>query len=207
MRIIDVEQNSPEWFAARAGLPTASEFKKLVSGTGKVSTQIGDYARTLAGELYAGKPLDRWEGNQWTEQGHERESMAAGEYALIHDVELSEVGLCLHDSGDFGCSPDRLVGDSGILEIKSLSAPKHIAALQYIDKHGDIPPDYRSQVQGEMLVTDRKWCDLMFYHPDLPSEVYRVEPDTEFRDLLTEQIKAVIAERDAIHKFLNKEAA
>lgn len=207
MIIHECDQNSDAWARLRAGRPTASEFSKLVSGTGQLSKSLPAYARTLAAELYAGRPLESWDGNQWTERGHLMEQDAADEYGLINDCEPLVVGFITDDLEQYGCSPDRLIGDSGVLEIKSLKADRHIEALQYIHKHGQIPPDYRSQAQGEIFVTEREWCDVMFFHPDLPSRTVRIEPDSEFQDKLTEQLAAVLKERDAILKFLNNEAA
>lgn len=202
MKVIDCIQGTEAWMKIRCGMPTASEFSKLLSGTGKKSTSLPDYARRLAGEIYAAKPLDNFEGNQWTEQGIEREADAADEYALVTDSDVQLVGFVTDDNQKFGCSPDRLVDDDGLLEIKCLSVHKHIAALQYIAKNGDVPPEYRTQVQGEILVCERDWCDMYFYHPDLPSKQHRVRSDGDFQKQLLSQITAVLAERDSIVKFL-----
>lgn len=207
MIIHDLEQNSPEWYAIRSGIPTASSFKKLVTGTGKDSSSIAEYARTLAAEKYAGKPLDKWEGNKFTERGHEMEPEAVDEYELINGVQAIEAGFVTSDCGSYGCSPDRLVGDDGALEIKSLIAHRHIEALQYIEKNGDIPPDYRSQAQGQILACEREWCDLMFFHPDLPSHTFRVVRDDAFQQKLKARITEVIKMRDQILRFLGSNSA
>ena len=206
MKIHEIEQNTPEWLLLRAGKPTASEFKKLVSGTGQLSKSMSAYARKLAAEVYAGKPLEQWEGNQWTERGHDMEILGADEYELTRNCSISQVGFVTDDLEKYGCSPDRLVDNDGLLEIKSLSASNHIEALLYIDKNKDIPPDYRTQVQGQILVCERDWCDVLFFHPDLPSKTLRILPDAEFVEKLTGQINAVLKERDNIVLFLNKEA-
>ncbi len=199
----DIEQNTDAWYSLRSGIPTASAFSKLVTGTGKDSSSIAEYARTLAAEKYAGKPLDSWEGNKYTERGHEMEPDAVDEYELVNGLSVSETGFVTSDDGSYGGSPDRLVGDNGVLEVKSLIAHRHIAALQYIDQHQNIPPDYRSQVQGEILVCERDWCDLMFFHPNLPSRIFRVVKDDVFQTKLKKRIKEALKIRDEILTFLN----
>lgn len=207
MKIHNLEQNSPEWDLIRLGKPTASEFKKLVTGTGQPSKSITDYARTLAAELYASALIEKWEGNQWTERGHEMEVKAVEEYELITGAELQPAGFITDDGESYGCSPDRLVGNSGLLEIKSLAAHRHIEALQYIAKHGNIQLDYRTQVQGQLLVCEREWCDILFFHPALPSKTVRIYPIAEIHEKLKERIAAVIRERDSILQFLENDAA
>ena len=108
MKTYNMEQGSEAWFALRAGMPTASEAGKLVTGTGKASTSITDYAYQLAGELYAGKPLDRFEGNVHTERGNELEPLALDAYTLKTGEWITQVGFCTTGDGSYGCSPDAL---------------------------------------------------------------------------------------------------
>ncbi len=177
MIIHTAEQCSPEWFALRAGKPTASEFSKLITSTGERSKSLEGYAITLAGELYAGKPLDAWEGNGHTERGKLLEDDARRAYAFLRDCEPQRVGFVADDLNGYGCSPDSLVGSDGLNEIKCLKAENHIKAILYYRKHKKCPPDYVQQAQGQMLVCDRAWCDLFFYHPDLPHLAIRIERD------------------------------
>ena len=190
----DVEQNSAEWMALRAGVPTASEFGKLITGTGKVSAQAGDYAAKLAADAYAGKATESWEGNQHTRLGHEREPMAAAYYEFMTGRVCEPVGFVT--CGPAGCSPDRLVADDGVLEIKSLMGKEHVKVLAYYAKHQRPPPDYFPQCQGEMLVTCRAWNDLLYFHPDLPSLIIRIERDDEYIALLETAIADVCQKRD-----------
>jgi len=202
MIIHTCEQNSDEWLALRAGMPTASCFSKLVTSTGAASKSMPEYAVTLAGELFAGKPLDGFEGSRWTERGHELEDAARAKYEFLHDVDAVQVGFITDDGESYGCSPDSIVGDDGLLEIKCLKAENHIKAIMYYQKHGKIPTTYAPQVQGQMYVTGRKWCDLCFYHPDLPMLVIRSEPIKAVYEMLNAQLQAVIVERDKINKQL-----
>lgn len=181
MEIIEhIEQGSDEWHWYRAGRPTASEFKKLITSTGAKSEQRKDYAIQLAAEKYAGKPLDRWEGNQYTEAGHDREPLAREYYEFTTGNEVKQVAFVISgdsDRGrDYGCSPDGLIGDVGCQEIKCLSAKEHMKAIMYCQKHGKIPTAYVQQTQGEMFICEREWCDVVFYHPDLPSHIQRCYP-------------------------------
>lgn len=200
MNVHTVEQNSPEWYALRSGLPTASEFKKIITSQGKASTQLNGYAALLAAELYAGDQLERWEGNQWTERGHELELKAMASYSFINAAPVEKVGFCTREGA--GCSPDGLVGDTGLLEIKCLSPQAHVLALAYHNKNNRPQPDYIPQVQGQMYVTEREYCDLYFYHPVLPELCIRVERDDEFHTALEKQLQLVIAERDRLAGIL-----
>lgn len=204
MIIHECDQNSDEWLALRAGKPTASAFSKLVTSAGAISKSMPEYAVTLAGELYAGRPLDAFEGNKWTERGHELEDAARAKYEMRFDVDAEQIGFVTDYDERYGCSPDSLVGDDGMLEIKCLKAENHIKALMYYNKHNKAPTTYVPQVQGQMLVCERAWCDLVFYHPDLPMLVIRNTPDLKLLDTLMLQLDAVIEERNNIVKLLEE---
>ncbi len=203
MIVVDVEQNSGEWLNYRIGIPTASDFKKLVTSAGAPSKSMKDYAMTLAGNRYAGKSLDSFEGNIHTERGHELEESAALAYSMDNDVDVEKVGFIMDDDSRYGCSPDRLVTENGLLEIKCCQAKGHIKNLMYVNKYGKAPTDYLAQVHGQMLVCERDWCDLMFYHPELPSRTIRVNADENMFVSLISQIQAVEIERDSILEVLN----
>lgn len=201
MIIHDVEQNTPEWYALRGGMPTASAASNLVTSTGKDSTSMAGYAMTLAGELYDKAMLeDAWQGNSYTQFGHDTEDEAALAYAM-RGCDVQTVGFCTDDNVLYGASPDRFVDDDGILEIKCL--PKqHIKALVYIHAKGKAPPEYVMQPQAQILVTGRKWVDLLFYHPILPMQVIRQHPDPKLQDALKRQLEAVITERSRVLDIL-----
>ena len=206
MIVHDVEQNSPEWYQMRLGMPTASEFSKLVSGTGKPSTQIDGYANHLAAEVLAGKPVDVWEGNQWTDRGHELEDEAREEYELMTGFKLQQVGFVTNDYGTMGCSPDRLIeGTKAAVEIKCLKASNHVSAAMYINTYGRMPPSYRSQLQGQIMICGLEWVALFFYHPDLPSAVWYEYPDDAFEKLLRAGLAELTIKRDHIVNTLREE--
>ena len=207
MKIHDVEQGTEEWFALRAGIPTASELKDVVTSEGKPSSRLSTYAAQLAAEAFAGKPLERWEGNQWSRRGSELEAEAISAYEFLRDATAERVGFVTNRAGsvDVGCSPDALLGTSdgpGLLEVKCLSPKHHVLALAYWHKRRACPPDYVAQVQGQMLVCEREWVDLWFYHPDLVSHAVRVHRDDAFLRALIVGLEVVKAERDSLLQVL-----
>lgn len=199
MIVHDIEQRSEEWFALRAGMPTASEFSKLVTSTGDPSKSMKDYAELLAAEKYAGRPLSSFGGNASTQRGAEMESEAIMAYELAHH-EVEPVGFITDDLQRYGCSPDGLVGTDGLIENKCLETKAHIKVLLYFAKHKKTPPKYIPQTQGQIFICEREWCDLFFYHPNLPTLVIRQFPDLDFIRGLKIQLAAVIRDRDEVFK-------
>jgi hypothetical protein len=203
MKILAADQYSPEWDAFRLGKPSSSSFSKLVTSKGAASKSMVPYAQKLAGDLFCGEPIDAWEGNQYTERGHEVEDEARAYYSMMNDVEVTQVGSISDDMHQWLCSPDGLVGDHGILEIKCL--PKlHIAALLYYKKNNRAPTDYIAQTQGQLLITERKWVDLLYYHPKLPKLTIRMIPDLTIQTGLKAQLKACVIERNITLKILKE---
>lgn len=202
MIIHEVIQRSDAWYALRAGMPTASEFSNIVTSTGEPSKSRGKYARQLAAELYAGGPVDRWRGNADTEHGRTTEEEALSFYEFHRDVQLERVGFITDDAVTYGCSPDALVGEYGMVEVKCLIADKMVEAWQYFRKHGHAQPDYIQQTQGQIWVAERRWCDLIFYNPALPPLIIRQEPIIPVVAGIAAGIKEVIAERDSLVAML-----
>ena len=91
-----------------------------------------------------------------------------------------------------------MIGTEGLLEMKCLKAENHIKALLYYKKHKKCPPDYVQQTQGQMLICEREWCDLFFYHPDLPPLTIRQVRDEKLQTLLLSAVDQVINERDKV---------
>lgn len=200
MKVIDCQPGTPEWLSARTGIPTASNASKLITSTGAESKSLSAFANKLAGDIFAGKDIDAWEGNSCTQRGHAVEDEARLAYSM-RGVPVEQVGFITDDIGLAGCSPDGLVGDDGMLEIKCL--PKqHIKALLYFHKNGKAPTDYIAQCQMQMLVAERSYCDLNYYHPDLPSIVIRQYPDPKLVEPLKTALLRCIAERNLTTKIL-----
>lgn len=199
MIIHDIGQRTDEWFRLRRGMPTASKFKLIVTSSGEISKQYKTYAITLAGEKYSGKSLDIWGGNDYTKRGTLLEPEAASWYEIVCG-DTDEIGFITDDSISFGCSPDR-ISSTGLVEIKCLKAENHISEILKIKNTGQCPADFYAQIQGQLLITGKDVCDLVLYHPDLPSIIHPVPSDFKFQSSLKAGIKMVIEERDSI---LNK---
>jgi len=152
-------------------------FSKIITATGKASTSADGYMNQLLAEWLVGSPVDQVEANYWMEQGTERESEARALYSLITDNDVSEVGFCFKDDRRLsGCSPDGLIGEDGMVEIKS---PKASTLVGY-HLDGKLPNTYKPQVHGQLWVTGREWCDFFVYHPDMQPFMLHVERDEKY---------------------------
>lgn len=202
-----VDQNSELWDSLRCGMPTGSRASDLVTSQGKDSDSLLRYAEELAMNAYAGKSVSSFGGSKYTERGHEIEPHAAAWYAFERDAEPEICGFFTDELERYGASPDRTVGEDGLLEIKCQDAKGHLKTLLAYNKKPKPPAAYYSQAQMELMVTERKWLDMVLYHPDLPSTIIRIEPDIEFHKLLKLQITACIQHRENILKTLKEIAA
>jgi hypothetical protein len=188
MKIIDCDQGSPEWLTARLGIPTSSEFHRIITAVkGDLSKSARKYAHELVAETLLGEPLQSTIGNlDWIVRGKLLEPQAVQQYEFSNDVETRAVGFVTTDDGRIGCSPDRLIiGQRAGLEIKCTAPQNHLGFL--IDGPGD---DYKQQVQGQLGIAELEYVDLYGFHPSLPPvtiRTYRDEPYiTKMRAALTE---------------------
>jgi len=206
MIIHDVEQGTEPWHTLRAGIPTASEFSKLITSKGAESSSLLPYARRLAADKWYGVCVDGFSGNKFTKRGSEVEDEACADYEMRHQVAVKHVGLITNNIMTQGCSPDGLIEEDpegkGGLEIKCKIAEHHLEACEHVYNTGTAPIEYVAQPQGCMLITGRKWWDLKFYHPNLPGIELRMYPDKDFHKVLRKQLKTVIRERDEYIKFI-----
>jgi putative phage-type endonuclease len=186
----NVEQGTFEWLAVRLGIPTASDFDKIITSTGKASTQTTAYAHKLLAEILTGKPVETFEKTEWMERGVLLESSAVQFYEVKNDVETVKVGFVTDDKRTMGCSPDRLVGDDGLLEIKCPAPHTHVGYMLA----GKVDRKYWPQLQGQLLVSGRKWVDWMSYHPEMQPVIVRVERDEEFIKAMHASIQQFNAE-------------
>lgn len=167
----DVEQGTAEWFAVRAGIPTASRFATVMAkGEGKTRNE---YMRKLAGEILTGAPMASYK-NEQMERGNVMEDEARDFYAFAYNADIRRVGFI--KNGQKGGSPDSLVGDNGGLEIKTAEA--HIQIERLILNR--LPPEHKAQVQGNLWVAEREWWDFVSYWPKLPLLRVRVYRDEEY---------------------------
>lgn len=170
-----VEQRSKEWFELRRGIPTASQFCKIITSRGSESRQAEAYLAALLAELADEEYTGSFTGSYWTERGTNLEEEAVRRYEQVADTNTVKVGFITDRSRTMGCSPDRLVDSDGLLEVKC-PAPHthgHYLRRQRIDMR------YYPQVQGQLLITGRSWVDFFSYDPDQPHfrvRVFRDEP-------------------------------
>jgi len=191
MIIENFEQGSHEWIQARLGIPTASEFSKIVTSRGAPSDSVGDYMNTLLAEWYTQKAVDDFISN-WMKRGNELEPDAANEYAWRRDVDPEKVGICYLDERKLiACSPDRLVCTNGLLEIK---CPKASTMVKYLLAKR-VPSQYIPQIQGQLWITGREWCDFMAYHPDFDDPlIIRVERNEFLINRISEAVNSFVDE-------------
>jgi hypothetical protein len=200
LEVFDCEQGSPEWFAARCGIPTASEFStaQAKGRSGSDSVTRRKYLLTLAGEILTGEVADKWEGNRHTERGKLLEPEARRAYAFANDCEPQQVGFMKRCGA--GASPDSLVGDRGLLEIKTKLPHLQLEALE----SKRLPPEHVAQVQGQLWISGRDWCDFVSYWPGLPIFQIRVHRDEAYIAALSVAVAEFNAEIAAVvNKYRN----
>jgi len=177
---IDCEQGSPEWFAARVGIATASCFSSILATikSGEAAERR-NYRSRLIVERLTGKCVDGFKSSAM-QQGVEREPLARAAYESRTRNFVDEVGFLRHDELECGASPDGLIDDDGGLEIK---CPELSAHLSYLRSEA-LPAAYVAQVQGCMWITGRAWWDFVSWNPDFPERlqlvVRRVRRDDKY---------------------------
>lgn len=183
MRISEAIQGSEEWLESRLGRPTASNFGKLITPTGKASASAQGYIDELIAQKITGE-IPEFFKSEAMQRGNDLETVAKSLYEFTYDVEVKEVGLCLHDKYECGASPDGLIGLDGGLEIKCPLPHTHVSYL----RDGGIPSKYIPQVQGCLWITEREWWDFMSYHPSMEDLIVRVYRDNAYITKLAEQV-------------------
>jgi hypothetical protein len=198
VRIVDVIQGSEQWEKLRCGIPTASNFGKIVTPVkGQLAASSKAYAvELLANEMGVVVPPPP---SFWMEWGIENEPYAVAAYEKITGRKTSAVGFVWPDDhARYGCSPDRLVEGNGLLEVK---CPKPETLIEY-HVNGGLPPEYKPQVQGQLLVTDREWCDFFAYHPKLKPFLFRVERDEAYITALENALEQFCDNLDELREKL-----
>jgi hypothetical protein len=147
----------------------------------------------LLAEIQLGHPIDDG-SSKFMERGSKMEREAAAWFAFDREVEVKTVGLVLRDDGRVGASPDRLVEDDGLLEIKCPAAHTHVG---YLRDPYSLVSAYRCQVQGQLWVCERDWCAMLAYNPAFDQCVVRVERDEAFIAALSDAVDQFLAEMDA----------
>jgi len=180
----DVAQYSEEHDRLRLGIPTSSNFHKIITPQGKPSKQWREYACVLIAERLLHRKLEFF-NSPAMERGLIVEAEAADWYEFDQDVTVQRAGFITDDRQSIGCSPDRVVGDEGLLEIK---APLPHTQVEYW-LSGELGERFRPQLQGQLYVSQRCWVDILCWHDVLPKLVMRVEPDDNFIAALDRELQ------------------
>lgn len=192
-----IAQGSPEWHAMRCGKVTASRIADMMA---KTKTGWGasraNYKAQLVAERLTGIVADGY-SNAAMEWGKATEAEAVDAYAFLTGVEVQPIDFVPHPVISMsGASPDRLVGEFGLAEIKCPNTATHIETLL----GGTVPGKYALQMQWQMACTDRLWCDFVSYDPRMPSDmrlfVKRLERDAVKIDEITDAVTTFLAEID-----------
>lgn len=198
MQFHDVEQNTDAWYELRLGKATASNFACFMANYGKA---FGDpairYALKIALERSTGRRAEYSFSNEHMERGHEHEPVARMLYEEENFVDVLNGGF--FDCGDYGDSPDGLIGTDGVVEIKSVIAPTHYATL----RRGSFDPSYRWQLVGHLECTGRQWVDFVSYCADFPEPLQLITHRLH-RDDCADEISKLQERRESFLKLVNE---
>lgn len=193
-----MQQGSAEWFAERLGKVTASRVKDAVTGTKYKQDQ---YMYELVVHRLTGS--EKRFSSKYTDWGINTEEEAAGVYAEITGRELAETGFHEHPTLAAGASPDRLVDDDGLLQVKCPNSDTHLKYLL----SDQIPPEYYDQMMWEIRCANKQWNDFMSYDPafeeiGLSVFIKRLERDQEYIDKMEAKVTAFLARVDETERKL-----
>ena len=199
-----IEQGTPEWFAQRLGKVTASRVADVIAKTKTgYSTSRENYMAQLICERMTGAVAESYT-NAAMQWGTDNEPLARAAYEAAKDVLVDEVAMITHPRIDSaGASPDGLVGDDGLVEIKCPNTATHIDTLM----SQAVPTKYNTQMQWQMACTERQWCDFVSFDPRMPTElqlfIKRVPRDNDYIAMLEKEILSFLEELDEKVSKLN----
>lgn len=168
-----LEQQTAEWLQMRVGVVTASRMCDVMAKRKdkKEAAPRYNYKKEIVYELLTGRAFETYVSPAM-EWGIENEPLARAAYEHAHNLDIEPGGFFLHDEiSKFGASPDGLVGDDGLLEIKCPTSATHLDTLL----SGEIPEDYQWQMLAEMACSKRLWCDFISFDPRLPKHLRKFE--------------------------------
>lgn len=203
----EIDQRSTEWEMLRAGIPTASEFDRVLREYGKkdgVETarskeKIRKYAVQKVAEIFLKRPVTKGIYTRSMELGTIEEESAIRLYEMTYRLKTEKVGFITDDWGRYGCSPDRLVGTDGMLEVKRPDEDTHMG---YLCDPQLLVDEYWHQSQGQLFIcTDREWVDMYSFNPEMPPVVYRVTRDEKYQARLKDDLEAF---RDVMNGMVEK---
>jgi len=200
-----LEQRTEEWFAARCGNVTASRVADVMARTRNgYGASRKNYMAQIIVERLTGNPVETYHNSamQW---GTDTEPMARIRYASELFCIVEEVGFIPHPIIQYsGASPDGLVDDSGLVEIKCPNTSTHIDTLL----NGTIADKYIKQMQWQMACTGREWCDFVSFDPRMPEHlqiwINRIKRDAELISEIESEVKSFLSEVDEKINALNK---
>ncbi len=168
-------QYSDEYDRLRLGLPTSSKAERIITPSGMPAKGWEKYAHHLIAERLLGYPVATF-SSPYMETALTLESSAVEFYEQMNDVKTESIGFVTDNENTVGASPDRLIGEDGLLEIK---CPQPQTQVEYL-LTGSLGKNYKPQLQSQLMVTGRKWADICAWHPELPPCIMRVERDEEY---------------------------
>lgn len=201
----EIVQGSPEWFEIRCGRVTASRVADIVAKTKTgYSASRANYMAQLIAERLTGTVAESFT-NAAMQHGTDTEPQARMAYEFYQDVTVVETGFALHRTiGMTGASPDGLVGDDGLVEIKCPNTATHIDTLL----GATVPGKYVTQIMWQLACTGRSWCDFVSFDPRLPESmrmfVQRVHRDDARIAELEGEVITFLAELSAKERELRK---
>jgi len=200
IEIIEGLQGTPEWLAFRCGSVGASSISKIVTSTGKASTQRKGYLYQMAAETITKEKTETY-SNKNMEDGLAREQETLDAFSFVTGIQIRPVSLI--KSGDglaYHCSPDsiRVDKEEGV-EVKSVLPATQV---KYLDK-GILPTEYRLQCQGSLMVTGWNIWHFFSYHPSLPPLHVIVKRDEKLITVIKEEIQKFINDLDELVARLN----
>jgi hypothetical protein len=195
MKHIECVQNTEDWFRARLGKPTASEFKKIIRATGGLSAQRYEYMYQLIFERIYQARSNIIQPTYWMARGKAMEAEAATWCEEYLEVELSTVGLVTTDDGRLACSPDRIVDWTHAVEIKCPKPWNHI-------RYSVLGPqsDYFMQIHGIMYVGGFEKVSFFSYCPGMPCRVHEINRDDKLIKMLDALLPLYAEEVDTHEK-------
>lgn len=203
MQQLTSEQRTEDWITARLGKATASRFGDIMArGRGSAeSAARRNYKAQLVAERLSGNKEESFTSSAMA-WGTDFEDTARLRYELRSGNEVQECGFYLHDTLEAGASPDGLIGDDGLLEIKCPNTATHIETL----KLQEVPRQYFWQVHGQMWITGRQWCDFVSFDPRMPPNaqlfITRVHRDEDIIEDLQAQVTTFLREVEAEVQFI-----
>jgi len=196
-------QGTETWLKERLGVPSASQFNKVLTTQGKRSASFMGYVNALTAEKLTGDPT-YVKVTEDMENGTNLEPEARAMYQLITETDVREVDFIKHPNIEAGCSPDGLIDkrcDRGLLGGLEIKCPRAGTQIEYL-KAGKVPTKYIMQLQGSMYITGRGYWDFFSYHPKLMPFVYRLYRDDELiTSLSVHAEEAVMLIANGVEKF------